>query len=468
MTVIDHTAVGSRTALITDLVVHPANKRELGDITGLTESIRSLGVLMPLLVEPTASGYRVLAGKRRLAAAVAAGLEAVPIHVQADDDVVLMAMAAENLSRKDLTMAEEAETYLQLEAEGFDVATIAVGTGRTAEHVKMGLRVAGAKAPAKKVIADRPVTLEQAAAIAEFEDDEAAIEELLDTMEFEPDQLDHQLSRLRLEAASQAAVVAKAQELAAGGATVLDGPPGWSNLQEPCRISELYAEGSTTSLSIEDHAACPGAAVFVEKTWRGDPAVVHACADPAGNGHKLVNGRTRGRSDAAAKSTDLSDKEREKASAARKAVIANNKAWRAAMPVRVAFVEQVIARRSPPKGTLRFAVERITSRPYAISHVGAHSGELLPKGFDLEQLAAKRTDAQLPLALFAMVARSIEAQLANYARPHECKEPEVRAYFEFLRAAGYTLAPVEELIVPAPKPAKVTPAKKAPRKAAAK
>jgi ParB family chromosome partitioning protein len=55
-------------------------RRDLGDLTELTESIRQHGVLLPLLVERHhRGGLRLIAGERRYAAAKAAGQQTVPV-----------------------------------------------------------------------------------------------------------------------------------------------------------------------------------------------------------------------------------------------------------------------------------------------------------------------------------------------------------------------------------------------------
>ena len=65
---------------VSDLVAHPGNVREDLELTAeFCASIASAGVRIPLLVTPVeGGGYRVIEGHRRLAAAVKAGLEAVP------------------------------------------------------------------------------------------------------------------------------------------------------------------------------------------------------------------------------------------------------------------------------------------------------------------------------------------------------------------------------------------------------
>jgi ParB family chromosome partitioning protein len=56
------------------------------DLRELVDSVREKGVLQPVLVRPTPEGYELVAGERRLRAAQAAGVEAVPAVVRKMSD----------------------------------------------------------------------------------------------------------------------------------------------------------------------------------------------------------------------------------------------------------------------------------------------------------------------------------------------------------------------------------------------
>jgi ParB family transcriptional regulator, chromosome partitioning protein len=97
-------------------------RKALGDLRELTESIRSKGVLEPLLVRfvPREDCYYLISGERRYHASRAAGLREVPcIEKMADDAETLEIALIENIQRKDLTPFEEADGLQRL-AEQFD------------------------------------------------------------------------------------------------------------------------------------------------------------------------------------------------------------------------------------------------------------------------------------------------------------------------------------------------------------
>jgi ParB family chromosome partitioning protein len=82
------------------------------DLASLSESIKTHGVLQPLVVRQTSDGYQLVAGERRLRAAKAAGLNAVPVRVvDFNDQQVLEAALIENIHRTDLNPIEKAQGF---------------------------------------------------------------------------------------------------------------------------------------------------------------------------------------------------------------------------------------------------------------------------------------------------------------------------------------------------------------------
>ena len=100
---------------------HPDNPRkDLGDLTELTQSIKANGIMQNLTVVPIAgeySGvsigvYRAVIGHRRLAAAKLAGLTLVPcIVAEMTENQQLKTMIMENMQRADLTLMEQAGAF---------------------------------------------------------------------------------------------------------------------------------------------------------------------------------------------------------------------------------------------------------------------------------------------------------------------------------------------------------------------
>ncbi len=82
------------------------------ELVSLRESIRTHGLLQPLVVRPVGDHFQLIAGERRLRAAAAAGLTDVPVHVvDFNDQQILEAALVENIQRSDLNPIEKAQGF---------------------------------------------------------------------------------------------------------------------------------------------------------------------------------------------------------------------------------------------------------------------------------------------------------------------------------------------------------------------
>ncbi len=90
----------------------PRKRIDDDELAALTGSVKTHGVLQPLVVRPVKDGYQLIAGERRLRAARAAGLTDVPVHVvNFDDQQVFEAALVENIQRSDLNPVEKAQGF---------------------------------------------------------------------------------------------------------------------------------------------------------------------------------------------------------------------------------------------------------------------------------------------------------------------------------------------------------------------
>ena len=117
----------------------PRTRMDEGSLYELAESIKSQGVMQPVLVRPlagTASDYEIIAGERRVRAARLAGLDDVPVLVKDVPDEAAAVMALiENIQREDLNPLEEAQGLQRLVNEfklTHEQAAAAVGRSRSA------------------------------------------------------------------------------------------------------------------------------------------------------------------------------------------------------------------------------------------------------------------------------------------------------------------------------------------------
>jgi ParB family transcriptional regulator, chromosome partitioning protein len=118
----------------------PRTRMDEGSLYELAESIKSQGVMQPILVRPVgvdaAGGYEIIAGERRFRAAKLAGLDEVPVLVKPVSDEAAAVMALiENIQREDLNPLEEAQGLQRLVSEfklTHEQAAQAVGRSRSA------------------------------------------------------------------------------------------------------------------------------------------------------------------------------------------------------------------------------------------------------------------------------------------------------------------------------------------------
>ncbi len=118
-------------------VYQPRKRMDEGALYELAESIKSQGIMQPILVRKIASGgYEIIAGERRFRAAKLAGLTEVPVLVREVPDQAAAAMALiENMQREDLNPLEEAQGMQRLIKEfglTHEQAAQAVGRSRSA------------------------------------------------------------------------------------------------------------------------------------------------------------------------------------------------------------------------------------------------------------------------------------------------------------------------------------------------
>ncbi len=126
---------------------NPHQPRQFFDedkLAELTESVRREGVLSPIIIEDAENGsFYIIAGERRTRAAIAAGLEKVPVQLRKYSDTRKLEVAlVENIQRTDLNPVEEAEAYMQLmQLEGITQEEVAEKVGKSRSAVANTLRL---------------------------------------------------------------------------------------------------------------------------------------------------------------------------------------------------------------------------------------------------------------------------------------------------------------------------------------
>jgi ParB family chromosome partitioning protein len=122
----------------------PRTRMDEGSLAELAQSIKSQGLMQPVLVRPlSGDSYEIIAGERRVRAAGMAGLDDVPVLVRdVPDEAAAVMSLVENIQREDLNPLEEAQGLQRLIDEfrlTHDQAAQAVGRSRSAASNLMRL-----------------------------------------------------------------------------------------------------------------------------------------------------------------------------------------------------------------------------------------------------------------------------------------------------------------------------------------
>ncbi|HEU4932140.1 MAG TPA: ParB/RepB/Spo0J family partition protein [Pyrinomonadaceae bacterium] len=123
--------------------MQPRTHFDEASLESLAESIRSHGIVQPLVVRRRGDGYELIAGERRWRAAKLAGIPRVPIVVKEVPDESLLEIALiENIQRENLNPIEEAQAYKKLiETVGLTQEALASRVGRDRSYITNYLRL---------------------------------------------------------------------------------------------------------------------------------------------------------------------------------------------------------------------------------------------------------------------------------------------------------------------------------------
>jgi len=169
----DETAAGETLAALPVEALQPGRYQprtriDPESLTELAGSIKSQGVMQPILVRPLEAGrYEIVAGERRWRAARMAGLATVPALVREVPDRNALAMALiENLQREDLNFLEEAAGVKRLIEEfGMTHGEAAEALGRSRAAVTNALRLLELAPPVQELVREGKLDMGHARAL---------------------------------------------------------------------------------------------------------------------------------------------------------------------------------------------------------------------------------------------------------------------------------------------------------------
>jgi ParB family chromosome partitioning protein len=153
----------------------PRQHLEESNLEDLAQSIRSHGVIQPIVVRRVDNRYEIVAGERRWRAAQRAGLLKVPVVVrEVADDKLLEVALIENIQRENLNPIEEAQAYRRLTDElALSQDQIAIAVGRDRATVSNYMRLLKLPAEVRNDVAAGSLSMGHARALLGLPDDGA-------------------------------------------------------------------------------------------------------------------------------------------------------------------------------------------------------------------------------------------------------------------------------------------------------
>ena len=405
--------------------------------------IRTEGVRVPVLARRGDDGtIYVWDGQRRLLAAREEGLSGI-LAIFGTSDASKVARITDQLTsfnRDDMSNTDRVAAFEQLALEGISVARIAKTTGTSKATVNAALAVSKS-ATAKEALESQPITLDVAMRLAEFDGNDDAAARILDAVECGYD-LDHTVQRIRDDIAIDAVRDRITAEYAAQGIRTFS-PHDYGQYTTLTQLTNAPVDAeSRPTISIEEHASCPGhaLAIGVNGLQESDVRIFGVCTEPQHH-HSRWGGNTQ----AKVKLSELPEEEADVRRAERRTLIANNKAWDSAETTRRTWLSEFINRKTLPKDADTFAALTFTQHAFLVSS-------------DNRSIAEKITGVSYPHGLQKLVeatptkAAHVILAVAISAREHHTSRDSWRGtnaadidYLIQLERWGYTLSPVERI-----------------------
>lgn len=141
----------------------------------LAQSIRSNGIVQPIVVRKRGARYQIVAGERRWRAAQRAGLHKIPAVVrEVSDDKLLELALIENIQRQELNAIEEAKAYKKLiNTIGLTQEMVADRVGKNRTAITTFLRLLKLPDDIQKLVEEEKITAGHARALLMIEDNDS-------------------------------------------------------------------------------------------------------------------------------------------------------------------------------------------------------------------------------------------------------------------------------------------------------
>ncbi|CAD5999391.1 ParB/RepB/Spo0J family partition protein [Agreia sp. COWG] len=420
---------------------------------GFLDSVKQHGVIIPVVVywSDLLDCYQVYEGQRRTLAAVVNELPAITIYVidpPTDEQTRIVTQLVANEHRAPIAAAEHVAAVKQLSLFGMPATMIAKKTNSRMGDVGNAIKIS------KSAVATEALTemsIEDSAALIEFEDDPSAIGTIRAAAK-DGRGLEHVLHRLRTEKASAAARAAVLTEIETLGLPTLETAPGYGDTGYRT-IDNVYTGAKlSTPITVETALAEAGGDVYgypkrVYTEW-GSPEkyeVGYAIANWEAHGWFATN------YSGSEKKAPLTDDERAKRRQSRE----NTKEWVPASEVRVAWLTEFLQSTKAPTGwellAARHLVENAASgygpnqwkAIAALVGVTSKDNARWSTGPIIDKYLTQHPN-RAPQVMVGIICGSIEGGYEFDRKGWE--QSATPAYLKLLALWGYPLSELEQLV----------------------
>ncbi|NUR59338.1 MAG: ParB N-terminal domain-containing protein [Catenulispora sp.] len=414
--------------------------------------VKAAGVETPISAWVAEDGHlHIVQGQRRTIAAQDGKIRSVPVLIVAEPETKqrITGQLRENQHRAAMVTADVAAAYQQLAMEGMTETQIARAVKQPKTDVRAALALMGSDNARTAVEKHHTLTLEQGAVLAEFDDDPAAVAELIQAAATGGFQ--HKAQTLR-DQRERARILQELKDKLTANEIPITTPPQYED-RIKVRVEDLVTRDGKP-VDVAEHAACPGHAAYIAQSGYGAPKdepykAVYVCTDIKANGHRRKKDKPR--------SADLPPAEREQQREERRDVLRSNRAWDSAEQVRRAWLTEFVARSKAPKGTTAYVAACLAAADHQIKTAldggNAMAARLL--GFTenttygtsrftahLAALLDTASESRAQVITLAVILGAYEAGTSRQS--WRSVSPATARYLEFLAANGYELSDVEK------------------------
>jgi ParB family chromosome partitioning protein len=449
-------AIGTTSRIpLGDFVVDANIRKDTKIPQSFTASVKRHGVLVPVEAYLNADDgkWHLQDGQLRYLASLDSSHADIPVLVvdpAAAEATRIQRQLILNERRNELTESDRVGAFQTLFDLGVSPDQIARQTSTPAKRVQTALQVSASPA-ASAALATVPITLEHAAALVEFEDAPDILETLTKTAVTQPSSFEHQAERFRVQYAAELAKTALETELAREGYPLIDAGSYYSG--KTLRIDLLFTgEKLTKPLAAQPTdklpVTTPGIAAYVNvrSNWINGvytetPEAYFVIQDWADAGFHAQSFRLND-SNSTNAGGGLTDEQKND----RRITRENNKLWRPATTVRVAWVKKFLQRKELPADALTFAATYFGRLPNWSTSQRTVFNDWLDIGSKSD--STKYLANNPKHALNVLVAGALAAAEGDYDFGKDgWRRAAAAPYLKQLNAWGYTLSEIEQAVV---------------------